>query len=90
MTTVYTRASHVLHRNVGPDVLAMIPGQDAIHLISGPAAVMWDLLDQHIALDEAIGEISELYVLPIQEIAPSLASCVRDLTRRGLVEEHRA
>jgi len=88
--TTYRRASHVLHRNAGPDVLAMVPGDEEVHVMSGPAAVMWDLLSEGATLDDLIAEIADLYARSADEIAPSLQGCMQDLADRGLVEERRA
>jgi hypothetical protein len=88
--TIYRRASQVLHRNAGPDVLAMVPGDEEVHLMSGPAAVLWDLLSEDARLDELTGRIAELYAQPTDKIGPALEVCLRDLADRGLVEERRA
>ena len=50
-----------LDRNAGPDVLAMLPGDEEVHVVSGPAAVSWDLLSEDVTLDELIEEIADLY-----------------------------
>jgi hypothetical protein len=88
--TTYRRASHVLHRNAGPDVLAMVPGDEQVHVMTGPAAVLWDLLSEGTALDDLIREIADLYARSADEIAPSLEGCIQDLADRGLVEQGRA
>ena len=90
MKTIYRRASQALHRNAGPDVLAMVPGDEEVHVMSGPAAVMWDLLSEGATLDEVIGEIADLYGRAADEVAPSLKDCMGDLAALGLVEQRRA
>lgn len=90
MKTIYRRASQVLHRNAGPDVLAMVPGDEEVHLMSGPAAVLWDLLSEGTALDDLIREIADLYEQRTEEVTPALEVCLRDLVDRGLVRERRA
>ena len=90
MRTVYRRSPHALYRNIGPDVLAMLPGAEDMHVVSGPAAVIWDLLSEDAGLDEMIGEIADLYEHPTEEVTPALEVCLRDLVDRGLVEERRA
>lgn len=87
MRRIYTRASQVLHRNAGPDVLALLPGLGDVQLMAGPAALMWDLLAEEVAFKDLVDELAELYARPAEEIAPSLESYLQDLTRRGLVEE---
>ena len=87
MTTRYVRAPRVLHRNAGPDVVALLPGLSDVHLLAGPAAVMWDLLAEEIALGDLVDEVAQLYARPTQEIAPSLESCLQDLAHLGLLEE---
>jgi hypothetical protein len=88
--TTYRRAPHVLHRNAGPDVVAMLPDDEKLHVLSGPAAVMWDLLSGDVTRDELIGEIANMYTQPVEDVAPELDGCLRDLADRGLVEERRA
>jgi hypothetical protein len=90
MRTVYRRSPHVLHRNAGPDVIAMLPGAGEMYVVSGPAAVLWDLLSEDARLDELTGRIAELYAQPTDKIGPALEVCLRDLAYRGLVEERRA
>jgi len=87
---VYRRVPHVLERNAGPDVLAMLPSDDEVNVISGPAAVAWDLLSEDVTLDELIEEIAALYDRLARDVAPSIEGCMRDLTARGLVEERHA
>lgn len=89
MKTTYSRASHVLHRNAGPDVLAMVAGDEEVHVMSGPAAVMWDLLSEGATLDDLIEEMADLYARSPDEIAPSLEGCMEDLVERGVVEQRR-
>jgi Coenzyme PQQ synthesis protein D (PqqD) len=84
---IYTRASQVLHRNAGPDVLALLPGLSDVHLMAGPAALMWDLLAEEVAFEDLADELAQLYARPVEEIVPSLESYLQDLARRGLVEE---
>ena len=82
------RAPHVLHRNAGPDVVALLPGLSDVHLLAGPAAVMWDLLAEEIALGDLVDEVADLYARPAREIASSVEGHIQDLARLGLVEEH--
>jgi len=87
---VYGRADQVLHRNTGPDVVAMLPGEGDVHLLSGPAAVVWELLSEEAALDGLIHAMADLYDRPAEEIAASVETCLNDLASRRLVEMHRA
>jgi hypothetical protein len=87
VSRIYTRTPQVLHRNAGPDVLALLPGAGDVHLMAGPAALMWDLLAEEIAFEDLVDELAELYDRPFEEIAPSLESYLQDLARHDLVEE---
>ena len=89
MKMIYTRAPHVLYRNAGADVLALLPGESNVHLMAGSSALMWDLLAEEIAFEDLVDDLAKLYARPAPEIAPSLESYLKDLMRRGLVEEAR-
>jgi hypothetical protein len=83
----YIRSGRTMHRNAGPDVLAMLPGEGRIHLLSGPAAVIWDILGERASIAEVTDDLARLYERPSDEIRPSVEDCVRSLAHRGLVEE---
>ena len=86
MSVAYARGDNVLHRNAGSDVVVLLPGDGDVHLLSGPAAVMWDLLAEARLLDDLIQEMAGLYGRPVDEIAPSVRGCLDDLATRRLVE----
>jgi hypothetical protein len=89
VTGTVVRADRALHRNVGADVMAMLPGGGEVHVLSGPAAVIWDLVAQHVATVDLIRAIAELYGRPTQEVRPAVEDCVRRLSRLGLFEQDR-
>jgi hypothetical protein len=90
VTGTVVRARHALHRNAGADVMAMLPGGGDVHLLSGPAAVIWDLVADRVTTDDLIGVIAELYGRPDYAVRPSVEDCIRTLTSQGLLEPHRA
>jgi hypothetical protein len=83
----YIRSGRTLHRNGGPDVLAMVPGEGRVHVLSGPAAVIWDILGARASIPDVTDDLARLYERPADEIRSSVEDCVRSLARRGLVEE---
>ena len=83
----YIRSGRTLHRNAGPDVLAMVPDEGRVHVLSGPAAVIWDILGERASIADVTDDLARLYERPAEEIRSSVEDCVRSLTRRGLVEE---
>jgi Coenzyme PQQ synthesis protein D (PqqD) len=87
VTTTFIRSGRALHRNAGPDVVAMLPGQGELHVLSGPAAVIWEILVDGARIDDVTGEVARLYRRPPAEVGPSVEECVRTLADRGLVEE---
>lgn len=83
----YIRSGRMLHRNAGPDVLAMVPDEGRVHVLSGPAAVIWDILGERASIADVTDDLARLYERPAEEIRSSVEDCVRSLARRGLVEE---
>jgi hypothetical protein len=65
----------------------MVPGEGRVHVLSGPAAVIWVILGERASIADVTGDLAELYERPADEIQPSVEDCVRSLARRGLVEE---
>ena len=82
----YIRSGRTLHRNAGPDVLAMVPGEGRVHVLSGPAAVIWDMLGDGARIEDVTEDVARLYERPTDENRSSVEDCVRSLARRGLVE----
>jgi Coenzyme PQQ synthesis protein D (PqqD) len=87
MTGTFIRSGQTLHRNAGPDVLATLPGEGRLHVLSGPAAVIWHVLGDAATIAEVTDEVARVYERPAAEVRSSVEGCVRTLTRRGLVEE---
>lgn len=83
----YIRSGRTLHRNAGPDVLAMVPGEGRVHLLSGPAAAIWDILGERASIADVTDDLARLYERPADQIRPSVEDCVLSFARRGLVEE---
>jgi hypothetical protein len=89
VTASFVRSGRALHRNAGPDVVAMLPGGGEVHVLSGPAAVIWDILGDAATIDDVTSEVADLYRQPIDGVRRSIDDCVRRLARRGLLEERR-
>jgi Coenzyme PQQ synthesis protein D (PqqD) len=83
----YIRSGRTLQRNAGPDVLAMVPDEGRVHVLSGPAAVIWDILGERASIADVTDDLARRYERPAEEIRSSVEDCVRSLARRGLVEE---
>jgi hypothetical protein len=83
----YIRSGRTLHRNAGPDVLAMVPDEGRVHVLSGQAAVIWDILGERASIAHLTDDLARLHERPAEEIRSSVEDCVRSLARRGLVEE---
>jgi hypothetical protein len=86
----YIRSERTIHRNAGPDVLAMVPGEGRVHLLSGPAAMIWDILERGAAIADMVHEVAGLYGRPARMVRSSVEDCVRRLVEYDLVEERRA
>ena len=87
MTATFVRSPQSLHRSAGTDVVAMVAGEGEVHVLSGPAAVIWHVLRDVATIDEATGEVARVFERPIAEVRSSVEGLVRTLARRGLVEE---
>lgn len=87
MTATFVRSAQSLHRSAGSDVVAMVVGEGEVHVLSGPAAVIWHVLRDAATTDEVTDEVARVYERPIAEVRSSVEGCVRTLARRGLVEE---
>jgi len=48
--------------------------------------VLWELVAEPIALDEATEVMAELYGAPPEEVRPAVASALDDLAARGIIE----
>jgi hypothetical protein len=88
--STYIRSGRTLHRNAGPDVLVMVPGVERLHVLSGPAAVIWEILGDGARIEDVTEDAARLYGCTVGEIRSSIESCARTLARHGLVEERRA
>jgi Coenzyme PQQ synthesis protein D (PqqD) len=90
IAAAYVRSGRTLHRDVGPDVLVMVPGEGRVHVLSGPAAVIWDILGDGAGVEDVTEDVARLYGCTVGEIRSSVEACARTLARHGLVEERRA
>lgn len=77
----------------GGDRVALIDlcrPEDPPVILEGPSADIWRLLKEPRALSELVGLLEETYVAPEREIRSGVLGFLRDLGRRGLVENHDA
>jgi len=87
MTGSFVRATWALHRNAGPDVVAMVVDEPEVHVLSGPAALIWRLLAEEGRIEDVTDEVARVYQRPAEEVRASVEDCVRTLVDRRLAEE---
>jgi hypothetical protein len=87
VTSRFARAERSLHRDAGPDVIAMVAGGRDLHVLSGPAAVIWRILAEPGELDEVTDQVARIYGRSSDEVREPVEACVRTLIGRGLAEE---
>ena len=87
MTTTFIRSEESLHRDAGPDVIAMVTGDAELHVLSGPAAVIWHLLAEARGLDDVTDEVARVYQRPADEVRASVEACIHTLVGHRLAQE---
>ena len=65
----------------------MVAGEPQVHVLSGPAAAIWDIMGDRTSIEDATETVAGLYGRPADELRSSVEDCVRTLARLGLVEE---
>jgi Coenzyme PQQ synthesis protein D (PqqD) len=88
--STYRRSPSALHRTAGPDVMATLPRDREIHVLSGAAVPMWHLLEREASVEDVVTALAEAYATPPATIDPDVRRCLDDLADRGLVERRDA
>lgn len=77
----YARNPAVLWRSTSLGPVVLIPGRDLPTRLSGPAAVVWEVLDTPLAVAELEPEVGQLLDEPID-----LATCLAEMLVADLVQ----
>jgi hypothetical protein len=85
--TRYRRSPTELARSVGDRVILAGTDRDGFEVLEGPGAIVWALLADAVTRDEITETLAASFGAPREEIGRDVGALLRDLRRRGLVEE---
>jgi len=77
------RASDLLWRDLGGEILATTPGGKGVERLGGSALQVWALLERSRTVEECTGAIAG----SSDVIAAEVESFIQELVARGIVEE---
>ncbi len=83
----YRRATGVLHRDLGNEVLAMVPGGEEVHQLTGSSALLWDVIEPGATAPEVVRQLGDAYGTSVDVLAADVEQGLQDLVRRGLASE---
>ena len=82
---VFRRSEIALTRSVAAEVLLARAGREQIDVLSGPGAVVWELLAKPRTASELAVELAELYAAPLRTVEPDVRRLLDDLEKRGWI-----
>ena len=86
--TVWRRDPGVLWRRSGTRRILLAPGRDAIDVIDGPGALVWDLLcEQDWDHDELVNELAARHAAPRTTVDVDVRDFLATLTSQGAVQQ---
>jgi Coenzyme PQQ synthesis protein D (PqqD) len=82
----YCRATRIVWR-LGHDTVLVLPlSGDHVHVISGAAEGLWQLLVEPLTVHQAASSLAEIYDVSSDEILQEIAPLLDDLVGRGVLE----
>jgi hypothetical protein len=87
VSAVLKRPDGLLYRDLGTEVLVMVPGEDDVHLLTGSSALLWDLLEGGTTAQHAARRISEAYGELVDSMTADVERGLQELMERGLALE---
>jgi len=84
---VACRRREVAGAEIDGDVVLYDELQETTHLLNQTGAIVWSLLDGSSRIDEIASELAEAYAAPADAVLADVLALVRELGRRGLLEE---
>jgi hypothetical protein len=82
----YRRSAAALTRTVGSEVLLASPRHDAVDVLPGTAAAVWELLNEPASAPELSRELSSLFGVGAERVAEDIAPLLEELVERGWLE----
>ncbi len=86
MPVQYCRATRIVWRLGHGSVLVLPVSGDHVHVLSGAAEGLWQLLVEPQTVQQAAGSLAEIYDVSSDEILQEIAPLLDDLVARGVLE----
>lgn len=83
----FQRSPDALYRRVGEEILLAKPELDDFDALSTTAAATWELLQNPRTLSDVVQLLAAAYAVSPQLISSEVEALLRDLLRRGWIEE---
>jgi hypothetical protein len=82
----YRPLSSVLSRSFADEVLVTLPKASQCHVLTGSAAIGWDLLSRQATEGDLVARLCDLYGECREVVQDGIRTFVRDLLASGLIE----
>ena len=84
----YERAPNVLWRATAHTVVLLPQGEREPLSLTGSAILLWELLEEPIAIEHVVGLLAEHYGIGREEVSVAIAPFLADLTDRKAITMH--